>query len=927
MQRKPLFVALLLSLAAAPAAAQPIVSSARAHPPTHKTQRRHTSGARRERPTKALRAAAAAVLPAGDPVLFGDQAVESGLDSNASGWPEAFRFADSSTGTVSSIFVYVDSHNRATKLIAGLYSDQAGNPGTLITTGYVTSPHAGAWNQVPVTAAPIQSGRTYWIALLGRGGTLYFRDRNYGPCPSQNANQTSLSALTSTWSPGPSWPTCPVAAFVAGTLSTTPPPSAPPPPAVPPLLPPVNALAPTVSGNTVDGQTLTATPGTWLNSPSSYAYQWEDCDSAGANCTNISGAALSGYTLTDSDIGHTIRAVVTASNSAGSSSAPSGQTAVISPPPPPSSTTAPAISGSAIQGQTISTSTGSWTSNPTSYTYTWQDCDHSGSGCTNITGAAASSYVLGSSDVGHTIRAVVTAENAGGSGSASSSPTAVVTSPQAAPTNTAVPRISGTPTQGITLTTSTGSWNGNPTSYSYAWQDCDGSGASCTNITNASASSYVLGSSDVGHTIRAVVRATNAAGSASAISSPTAVVTSPAAAPTNTALPQISGTPTQGNALTTSNGSWNGNPTSYTYAWQDCSGSTCSNISGASSSSYTLQSSDVGDTVRVGVTAINSAGSGRATSQSVGPVSAQSGGGGQSTNCAPAASQTMTNTVSHLCGFADTTNAGVPAGTTLYQVPGQITGPTANTGSGWTWTGGEIQVAAGGIVKNVQCSSCDVAFVGNGGTLEDSEIEVAGSSNFPVQIRHASNITIDNNNIHGAGQGSSSVCDNGIRDIYGDSENLTVENNNIWWCGSGLNNIDNGGLIQGNYIHDLANPAGSYHVNGMQFEPGSGKLMTIENNTILNPDDQTDAIMLANDTSGDESNRVINHNLIAGGGYSFYGAGGSAENVDHVTFENNHFSRMFFSTGGYWGPDAYWSSANGDVWSGNVWDDSGASMS
>ena len=873
-------------------------------------------------------------LPAGDPVLFGDQSVESALDSNKAGWPEAFPFANASTGTVSSIFVYVDSRNSATKLIAGLYSNGGGNPGTLLATGYLASPQRGAWNQVPVTAAPVQSGTTYWIALLGRGGTLYFRDRDTGPCSSQSASQTSLSALTSTWSPGQSWPTCSVSAFAAGTLSSAgtipPPPSIPPPPpTLPTLLPPVNALAPTVSGSNVDGQTLTAATGTWLNSPSSYAYQWEDCDSAGANCTNISGATSSSYTLTDGDIGQTIRALVTASNSAGSSSAASIQTAAVSPPPPPSSATAPATSGSAIQGQTLSTSNGSWTNNPTSYTYAWQDCNSSGSSCTAITGAAGSSYLVGSGDVGHRIRALVTAHNAGGSGSASSAPTAVVTAPPTVPTNTALPQISGTPTQGNTLTTSHGSWNGNPTGYAYAWQDCNSSGASCTNITGATASSYALSSSDVGHTIRALVTATNAGGSASASSTPTAVVASPSTAPTNTAVPQISGTPTQGDTLTTSNGSWNGNPTSYTYAWQDCNslGSSCINISGAASSSYTLRSSDVGDTITVAVTAVNSAGSGQATSQSVGPVAAQTGGGGQTTNCAPSASQTMTNTVSHLCGFADTTNTGVPAGTTLYQVPGQITAPTANTGSGWSWTGGEIHVAAGGIVKNVQCSSCDVAFVGNGGTLEDSEIEIAGSSNFPVQIRHASNITIDDNNIHGAGQGSSQVCDNGIRDIYGDSENLTIENNNVWWCGSGLNNIVNGGLIQGNYIHDLANPAGSYHVNGMQFEPGSGKLMTVQDNTILNPDGQTDAIMLANDTSGDESNRVINHNLIAGGGYSFYGAGGSAENVDHVTFENNHFSRMYFSTGGYWGPDAYWSSANGDLWSGNVWDDTGASMS
>jgi hypothetical protein len=75
----------------------------------------------------------------------------------------------------------------------------------------------------------------------------------------------------------------------------------------------------------------------------------------------------------------------------------------------------------------LSTSNGSWTGSPTSYGYQWEDCNSSGAGCTNISGAASSSYTLGSGDVGHTIRAMVTATNAGGSASASSAQTATVT--------------------------------------------------------------------------------------------------------------------------------------------------------------------------------------------------------------------------------------------------------------------------------------------------------------------------------------------------------------------------------------------------------------------------------------------------------------------------------------------------------------------
>ena len=90
--------------------------------------------------------------------------------------------------------------------------------------------------------------------------------------------------------------------------------------------------------------------------------------------------------------------------------------------------TLPAVSGQAVQGQTVSTSNGSWSGSPTSYAYQWQDCNSSGGSCANISGATSSAYVLQPGDVGSTVRSVVTATNAGGSASASSAAMAVVAS-------------------------------------------------------------------------------------------------------------------------------------------------------------------------------------------------------------------------------------------------------------------------------------------------------------------------------------------------------------------------------------------------------------------------------------------------------------------------------------------------------------------
>ncbi len=81
---------------------------------------------------------------------------------------------------------------------------------------------------------------------------------------------------------------------------------------------PVNTGAPTISGSTIEGQTLTANDGTWSAPPSSFSYQWLQCDTAGNACVDIkSNATGKTYKLVSSDIGKTIRVRVTAKNNDG----------------------------------------------------------------------------------------------------------------------------------------------------------------------------------------------------------------------------------------------------------------------------------------------------------------------------------------------------------------------------------------------------------------------------------------------------------------------------------------------------------------------------------------------------------------------------------------------------------------------------------
>ena len=97
----------------------------------------------------------------------------------------------------------------------------------------------------------------------------------------------------------------------------------------------MDTALPTVSGSPVEGQTLSATTGSWEGSPTSYTYQWEDCNTAGQACTNIAKATSSTYKLASTDVGHTLRVIVTATNTGGSTKASSAATATVTPAPAP----------------------------------------------------------------------------------------------------------------------------------------------------------------------------------------------------------------------------------------------------------------------------------------------------------------------------------------------------------------------------------------------------------------------------------------------------------------------------------------------------------------------------------------------------------------------------------------------------------------
>jgi len=114
---------------------------------------------------------------------------------------------------------------------------------------------------------------------------------------------------------------------------------------------------------------------------------------------------------------------------------------------------------------------------------------------------------------------------------------------QAKPVNTKPPTISGTPEEGQTLHGDKGEWNNNPTDFNWFWLRCNKNGGGCAQVGSAAGQhDYLLGSADVGNTIRLRIRAKNADGTTDATSVPTAVIKKGKAPP-----PASNGCPPTGN--------------------------------------------------------------------------------------------------------------------------------------------------------------------------------------------------------------------------------------------------------------------------------------------------------------------------------------------------------------------------------------------
>jgi chitodextrinase len=176
----------------------------------------------------------------------GTSAVGPKSDFGYAGKADAFVTKASASGAVNELRLYVDAQSKASRIVLGLYSDVDNHPKALLTTGEITNPVAG-WNSVSVDPVNVESGTTYWIAVLGPsgGGKPYFRDYccDNGPSLARSSFDDDLTELPSSWRTG-SWTNLAGPLTAVGVSVAATPPSSPPPPSPPPSPPPASPPPP-----------------------------------------------------------------------------------------------------------------------------------------------------------------------------------------------------------------------------------------------------------------------------------------------------------------------------------------------------------------------------------------------------------------------------------------------------------------------------------------------------------------------------------------------------------------------------------------------------------------------------------------------------------------------------------------------------------
>ena len=369
---------------------------------------------------------------------------------------------------------------------------------------------------------------------------------------------------------------------------------------------------PTITGTIQVGETLTVDTSAIADEDGldnvSYSYQWISND--GNTDTDIGGQTGSTYTLTDEDVGKSIKVRVSFTDDADhEETLTSAATGVVAAKSNSPATGAPTIDGTAQVGETLTVLTNGITDEDgldnVSYSYQWISNDENTD--TDIGGQTGSTYTLTDEDMGKSIKVRVSfTDDADHEETLTSAATGVVAAKPNSPA-TGAPTIDGTAQVGETLTVLT---NGitdedglDNVSYSYQWIANDGTNDA--DIGGQTGSTYTLTDEDMGKSIKVRVSFTDDADHEETLTSAaTGVVAAKPNSPA-TGAPTIDGTAQVGETLTVlTNGITDEDGldnVSYSYQWIANDGTNDADIGGQTGSTYTLTDEDVGKSIKVRV--------------------------------------------------------------------------------------------------------------------------------------------------------------------------------------------------------------------------------------------------------------------------------------------------------------------------------------
>ncbi len=264
-----------------------------------------------------------------------------------------------------------------------------------------------------------------------------------------------------------------------------------------------------------------------------------------------------------------------------------------------------AISGAAQVGETLTA--GALTPVDATATYQWQKCDTATGTYTDISGAVSLTYTLVPDDYNYYFRVVAT-----GTGSYSGVAISGYTGPAGGQIITEIGAISGTASVGLTLTA--GAITPANATVTYQWMRATSATGTYSNISGATASTYTLVSNDYNYYFKVV-----ATGTGYFTGTLTSEYKGPTTTGTVTATDPITGTLIVGQTLTA--GAITPANATVTYQWMRATSAagTYSNVSGATSNTYTLVSGDATYYYKVKVTG-NGNFNGTVTSTYVGPI-------------------------------------------------------------------------------------------------------------------------------------------------------------------------------------------------------------------------------------------------------------------------------------------------------------------